>query len=287
MHALNRYRNSSIVPALFSEHIEPEPRPSHWARRRNREFLLNETRAATCRRIGLAAFSHLKTALSGIIGMKNPAKGGFCSFTDDLSAAHLADAYSRGLFADSGLLRTGFRAPDQRRILDLTTYVPAQQMPQPAIFTYDTHIDYVIARCNAARTSKYAAKLLLAFAALGDTGLLHSVEMRTAKGTLCGGLFGIATGRVFVVHGIFAQNAADKALIVEHLLRVLREKTFILADLTPVAALSHHEEQVISGADFALCAATDSVLLRMERWTNGVPAQKSETSESSHTKMAA
>ena len=298
MHALNRYRNTHILPALFSEHIEPEPKPSFMARRRNRNGLFHETVTARIRRIGKMALSQLRT--SNLLGLVRKAQRNLRGAAQepavdaeyfaplrDVSAAHLADHYINGLFAESGLLRARLRAPATRRIIDLTTYKADTAPLSSNTFTYDTHTDYVIARTNASRSHAYSTALLHGFAELADKGMAHSVEMRSVSGLLTAGIFGVSTGRVFVLQGLFALDAQAESAILEHLLNLLKQKNFILADLTPAEAVSHKDEQQISKADFTTCVRAHQPALQLEPWTNVAPKEKRSTQSHKTIKIAA
>lgn len=298
MHPLNRYRNTQILPALFSEHIEPEPKPSFMARRRNRNGLFHETVTARIRRIGRMALSQLCT--SNMLGLVRKAQHSLRGAAQepavdteyfaplrDVSAAHLADHYINGLFAESGLLRARLRAPATRRIVDLTTYKANTAPSSNRTFTYDSNTDYVIARANTCRKQAYPASMLHGFAELADKGIAHSVAMRSASGVLTAGIYGVSAGRVFVLHGLFASNPQDEAAILNHLLDVLKMKSFILADLTPAQTVSHKDEQMISQTDFTTCVRAHQPALRLESWTNVVTAEKTAARSHSDIKIAA
>eukprot|EP01037_Dinobryon_pediforme_P006359 gene6359-6426_t len=301
MRALSRHWNPNNMPALFSEHIEPNPLPSPRLKQRNRDFLLGETLRAKCIRIGSAFVSHLKK--SGLLSLAHAADiilrdkavgtaaiadpihalstpDGFCQLTDDLSISTLMDIYARGMYVESGLTDASLWAPTQRRVIDLTTCKPAKRRVFNGSFTCDTNADYVISRCDEAREIQHSARLLHAFAQMADAGIAHSCEIRDENGALSGGLFGIATGRIFVVHGIFTRNKVEQSLLIDQLLDQLVARKFILVDLTPVESLAHPEVQDMSRPDFTICASTHQANLHIGRWTNSETApQKKATHE--------
>eukprot|EP01037_Dinobryon_pediforme_P006559 gene6559-6628_t len=308
MRALSRHWNPNNLPALFSEHIEPNPLPSPRLKQRNRDFLLGETLSAKCIRIGSALVSHLKK--SGLVNLAHAADvilrdkavgtvaipdpkhalntpDGFCQLTDDLSISTLMDIYARGMYVESGVTDASLWAPNQRRIIDLTTYESAKRRAFKGSFTCDTNTDYVISRCDEARDIQHSARLLHAFAQMADAGIAHSCEIRDENGTLNGGLFGIVTGRIFVVHGIFARNIAEQTLLIDQLLNQLLAKKFILVDFTPVASLSHADIQDMSRSDFTLCASTHQANLHIGRWTNSETLPQTKTSVAYEGRMAA
>ena len=297
MHALNRYRNANSLPALFSAHIEPYPKPSLAALRRNRTHLFHESVTNRAKRICGAALHHMtSTALADIIrgtyyalrGQKSGFRlsNGYVGVLTDLSAANLAEHFTSGLLAGSGLSRASLQAPEYRRVVDLTTPHIRQPSAFSGTFSCDTNTDYVIARANAERHFPYSEALLHGFGALADAGLIHSVDMRDENGTLVGGLFGVSSGRVFIVQGLFTATSDQQTHLLDQVLHILKGKKFILVDLTSVPTLSSKDEESMDRDDFTLCVAAHKSALRMDSWTNFAPTN-ALTQPSPALKMAA
>ncbi len=101
--------------------------------------------------------------------------------------------------------------------------------------SYDTHFRAVITACGLVPRGGemvgtwISDALLEGYVALHEQGLAHSVEV-WEDGTLVGGLYGVAIGRVFCGESMFAlePNASKYGFI--HLVRNLRRRGYWLVD---------------------------------------------------------
>lgn len=252
-----RVCNPNSIPSMFSEHIEQEPHaaPAHIQLARARRF--HETFAQKLQRMARAiwhtsAQMPLSTSLRVIDAiMRDKTVGvatafdpnhalaepdGFCAIVEDLSAVTLMNIYSRGAYVDSGVTSASCWAPAKRHVVDIQNIRQTPIHQQNVInLSVDMHFESILAACNAVRNVSNSPRLLHAYCALFDTGVAHCLGLTNADGCSVAGLFGITVGCIFVVQGEFYKNSQDRNLLYKFLFAQLKDRGFILADLTPVA----------------------------------------------------
>lgn len=155
---------------------------------------------------------------------------GLLAFGGDLSVPRLLDAYQRGIFPwfSSGepLL---WWSPDPRGILYLDKYKTNRSFnkflkKQPFNVTINQAFVDVIHACSGVpRQDKgtwITEEMIVAYCKFHQAGFAHSVEV-WQEGSLVGGLYGVAVGRVFCGESMFhtVSNASKIAFyfLVQHL----------------------------------------------------------------------
>ncbi|MGH6734866.1 MAG: leucyl/phenylalanyl-tRNA--protein transferase [Methyloceanibacter sp.] len=214
--------------------IGPELAPQDLQARR--DALFRETVAETLQRIALGAvwslqpkrldrlpalarlsIAHLldpDDALPDLIKM--PGAGELVGIADDLSVATLAEAYAKGLFPHAHFGPTKWLSPPERCVLFFDDYHISKRvrrlMRQGAYtVTFDRDFEGVIKACAGKREGHWhltwiTPRIMRAYAALYDAGLVHSFEVWNADGALAGGGYGVAIGRVFFTESQFSRT---------------------------------------------------------------------------------
>ena len=253
----NRVWNPNSIPSMFSEHIEPEPHaaPAHIQLARAQRF--HESFTQKLQRMARAIWHTsaqlpLSTSLRVIDAvMRDKTVGvattfdpnhalaepdGFCALLEDVSAVTLMNIYGRGAYIDSGVTSASCWAPAQRHVVDIENIRQTPIHPQhQRNLSVDTNFEAILTACNAVREVSNSPRLLHAYCGLFDAGVAHCVGLDDADGSRVAGLFGITVGRIFVVQGEFYTNAQDRNLLYKFLFAQLKNRDFVLADLTPVA----------------------------------------------------
>ena len=149
---------------------------------------------------------------------------GLLALGGDLGPRRLLTAYQRGIFP---WYSTGqpilWWSPDPRAVLDpAAVHVPhrlARTLRQGKFeITLDGDFAAVIAACAAPRSyatdTWITAAMATAYGELHALGYAHSIELRR-DGELCGGLYGVALGRVFFGESMFSRirDASKVALV--------------------------------------------------------------------------
>ena len=148
----------------------------------------------------------------------------------DLSPGRLIDAYARGIFPWFGdedpLL---WWSPDPRMVLrvsDLRVSRSLRRVVRSGRFrvTLDTAFAEVMAGCAEPRAEQdgtwITAAMTDAYARLAALGYAHSVEA-WIDGTLAGGLYGVAIGRMFFGESMFSRATDASKVALVHLVRQL------------------------------------------------------------------
>ena len=167
------------------------------------------------------------------------APSGLLAAGGSLSTDWLIAAYARGIFPwfnpGQPIL---WWSPDPRMVL----FPPALHVPHSLQrvmrkrgyeIRVDTAFAEVMQACSAPRTDQTGSwispEMVAAYTALHQLGLAHSIET-WIDGTLAGGLYGVALGRIFYGESMFARvNDASKIAFV-HLVRQLQQWQFELID---------------------------------------------------------
>lgn len=294
---------------LFSEGVEAGETESPCERRRRRDQTLRESAiGAFLRTVTNIIWLGVRTRWTALAVLArryarggadpvtlNPqralaAPDGFVAFADRLTPETMIDGYSRGMFLRWIAGRPSWWSPKVQ-----TAMHPADAPPGDRLgalvrlhgfsITLDRAFDEVVAATTAANGLAGGAFFpnstgMAGFCSLHDAGFAHSVEVRNAAGVLVGGLYGVATGRVFFTQSRFGktQDAADAAMLA--LNRHLAEWGFVLhnaCDLElagpDLAALGFERAEREKLLERLAHSLTDS---RLGRWL-AVPALCGET----------
>ena len=156
-----------------------------------------------------------------------------------LSAERLMDAYGRGIFPwfgeeDPVLWWT----PDPRMVLRLDDLHVSRSLRRTLrsgrfTVTLDTAFDAVIRGCAGPRVDEAGTwitrEMLAAYGDLAARGHAHSVET-WLDGTLVGGLYGVASGRMFYGESMFSRTPDASKVALASLVRQLQRWDFELID---------------------------------------------------------
>ena len=180
----------------------------------------------------------------------------------DLSPERLVAAYRRGIFpwfsAGQPIL---WWSPDPRMVLYVdefrTSHSLAKRVRRHQFeIRIDTAFRDVIGACAAAerngqRGTWITPEMIDAYCELHGRGVAHSVES-WRDGQLCGGLYGMALGRVFFGESMFAHDTDASKVALVHLVGVLRRQGVPLIDCQQETAhLSSFGARPISRDTFA------------------------------------
>ena len=157
----------------------------------------------------------------------------------DLSPERLVDAYARGIFPwfddDDAVL---WWSPDPRMVLwlgDLHLSRSLRRTIRSARYgvTLDAAFAQVVARCAESRDAEggtwITAGMAEAYNRLAARGYAHSVEVWSG-GTVVGGLYGVALGRMFYAESMFSRRRDASKVALVHLVRQLERWGFELID---------------------------------------------------------
>ncbi len=201
-----------------------------------------------------ATFPPLSAALSEPNGLL--AAGG------DLSPERLVTAYRRGIFPwyseGQPIL---WWSPDPRMVLFVDEFRVAHSLAKRVRRgEFEVRIDSafrdVIDNCAALprsgqRGTWITAEMIDAYCELHRRGIAHSVES-WRNGQLCGGLYGMALGKVFFGESMFARETDASKVALVHLVALLRDQGVTLIDCQQETAhLRSFGARPISRAAFA------------------------------------
>ena len=208
------------------------PRPDRVARR---EVLFRETLPETLQRVLLGtawslhpkridrllplaklSLAHLLEPSDALPDLTTPGADELVGIAGDLSVVTLAKAYARGLFPHSHFGPAKWLSPPERCVLFLDAFHMSKRlrrlMRQGAYtVTFDRDFDGVIKACAGKREGRWhltwiTPRIMRAYAALYDAGLVHSFEVWNRDGDLVGGGYGVAIGRVFFTESQFSHE---------------------------------------------------------------------------------
>lgn len=157
----------------------------------------------------------------------------------DLSVPRLLDAYRHGIFPwyakGEPIL---WWSPDPRMVLVPEEFRVSRSLAKtlrnrPYEIRFDSAFREVMAACAAPRPGQAGTwitpEMVDAYCALHDAGWAHSVET-WIDGTLAGGLYGVAIGRVFFGESMFTRVRDASKIALAHLVARLRAARFGLVD---------------------------------------------------------
>ncbi|QDX80483.1 leucyl/phenylalanyl-tRNA--protein transferase [Denitratisoma sp. DHT3] len=165
---------------------------------------------------------------------------GLLAVGGDLSSARLLAAYRRGIFpwfspGDPIL----WWSPDPRMVLfpeeiKIRTSLARTLRNSAYEVRLDTAFDQVLQHCaetprHGQRGTWITAEMRAAYRALHRQGYAHSVET-WIDGTLAGGLYGIAIGRVFYGESMYAHRRDASKIALAHLCLYLKRREFGIID---------------------------------------------------------
>lgn len=180
----------------------------------------------------------------------------------DLSPERLIAAYRRGIFpwfsAGQPIL---WWSPDPRMVLHVAEFRMSHSLEkrvrrQQFSVRIDTAFRDVIDNCaNAPRDGQRGTwitpEMIDAYCELHRRGIAHSVES-WRDGQLCGGLYGMALGRVFFGESMFARETDASKVALVHLVALLRRQGVPLIDCQQETAhLGSFGARPIARATFA------------------------------------
>ena len=164
---------------------------------------------------------------------------GLLAAGDDLSPERLVDAYTRGIFpwfgGDDPVL---WWSPDPRMVLwlrDLHQSRSLRRSIRSARYgvTLDAAFPQVVAGCAEPRDGEggtwITPGMAEAYKRLAALGYAHSVEV-WSEGTVVGGLYGVALGRMFYAESMFSRRRDASKVALVYLVRQLEHWGFEVID---------------------------------------------------------
>lgn len=151
--------------------------------------------------------------------------GGLVDIGNDLSVSHLIEAYALGVFPISHIGPSKWMSPRARALGYLSeTHIEKNLRrllrQKKYTVTFDQDFEAVMRACAAPRPGHIHLtwineRMIAAYKELHLAGHAHSVEVRNAEGELIGGLYGVASGGVFVTESQFnvARDASKVAYV--------------------------------------------------------------------------
>ena len=172
----------------------------------------------------------------------------------DLSPERLVDAYTRGIFpwfdGDDAML---WWSPDPRMVLCLRNLHLSRSLHRTIRsarygVTLDAAFAQVVEGCAEPRDAEggtwITAGMVKAYNRLAALGYAHSVEVWSG-GTVVGGLYGVALGRMFYAESMFSRCRDASKVALVYLVRQLERWGFELIDCqmstSHLASLGAHE----------------------------------------------
>jgi leucyl/phenylalanyl-tRNA---protein transferase len=135
----------------------------------------------------------------------------------DLADQTLVKAYKRGLYTSDHYGAMTWSSPPERCVLffdDIKINKNVRRLMKQKRYTvtFDRAFEQVIKACAGRRAGKWhttwiTPRIMRAYAALYDRGLVHSFEVWNEKGDLVGGGYGVALGHVFFTESQFSHES--------------------------------------------------------------------------------
>lgn len=172
------------------------------------------------RAANLAPFARLwaKDLVAPDKGLPDPEKtldaAGLAGIVHDLSPPTLIEAYRRGLFTSGHFGTLSWTSPPERCVLffdEMHISKRLRRLMRQGRYrvTFDRNFEGVIKACAGRRPGRWRTtwitpRIMRAYAALYDSGHVHSFEVWNADGALVGGGYGVALGRAFFTESQFS-----------------------------------------------------------------------------------
>ena len=159
----------------------------------------------------------------------------------DLAVDRLLLAYRQGIFPwYSDTQPILWWSPDPRMVLETEALTVPRSLGKRIRqrryrITLDTAFDQVIRNCKAAPRpgqdgTWLTAEMITAYIRLHHAGHAHSVEAWDADGTLVGGLYGVAIGKLYCGESMFTHAPDASKVAFVHLVRQLHRWGFPIVD---------------------------------------------------------
>lgn len=207
----------------------------------------------------------MREAVAPRAGLPDPTTtridGECAGIVHDLSPNTLTAAYERGLYTSDHYGALTWTSPPERCVLFFDRFrinknVRRLMRQKRYTVTFDRAFERVIKACAGRRAGKWhttwiTPRIMRAYAALFDRGLVHSFEVWNAEGALVGGGYGVALGRIFFTESQFSHESNTSKVGFSVLNRHLAEWGYALNDgkkHTPT--LEEQGFEMISRADF-------------------------------------
>ena len=158
----------------------------------------------------------------------------------DLEPGTLLAAYRCGLFpmpvGGGGRGAIGWWSPDPRGTLPLDALIVSRSLRRStARYTVTVDRDFADVVRACAELPRHGGwispQIVTAYLRLHEMGWAHSVETRTADGTLVGGLYGVAIGGLFAGESMFSTAVDASKVALVHLVERLRAGGGVLLDV--------------------------------------------------------
>ncbi len=141
---------------------------------------------------------------------------GLAGIVHDMSVPTMVAAYRRGLFTSGHFGTLSWSSPPARCVLFLDELHMSRRirrlMRQGRYrVTFDRRFEAVIKACAGRREGRWhvtwiTPQIMRTYAALHDAGYCHSFEVWNPEGTLVGGGYGVALGRIFFTESQFSHE---------------------------------------------------------------------------------
>lgn len=143
------------------------------------------------------------------------AAGGLCGISNDLTPAHLLAQLRRGVYPFCHIGPMKWWCPAERMVVAPDAFHIGKNLRRTIrrtelAVTFDTAFAEVVAACAEPRSGRrhltwVTPRVMRAMTALHEAGHAHSFEVWSPEGTLVGGGYGVAIGRVFATESQFSR----------------------------------------------------------------------------------
>lgn len=163
---------------------------------------------------------------------------GFLAAGGDLEPARLKIAYQSGIFPyysqDPPEGTILWWSPARRAVifpakLHLSRSLKRRLRKQDFSVTLDQAFNQVIHRCARREETWITPRMCLAYNRLHEAGVAHSLEV-WQDNLLIGGLYGVATGRIFFAESMFSARTNGSKIALAYLAAQLQHWGFVLID---------------------------------------------------------
>lgn len=165
---------------------------------------------------------------------------GLLAFGGDLHPIRLLNAYRQGIFPwyESGSPILWWSPEPRAVLLPGRMHIPRRlrRTLRQGRFRVSADTDFagVIRACAAPRDGQegtwITAGMQRAYRRLHAAGYAHSIEIRSTRGSLIGGLYGVALGRIFFAESKFHRRRDASKIALASLMRCLEAWDFRLCD---------------------------------------------------------